>query len=217
MAAGHKPGDLGSTLLDDIYRAATERLVLIAPRGEGGFGFDVRSLQELMAAKHITNGATDEVLQRLRRLAASPHWRNTWIFAAGAIFAARQEHQLPLLVELVERIDEDAPQRLGRVVHVGPRLALALLDDGMARSWPVWRDRLVTQALRVLAEPEPADLEALTAGLVRFAASGSDQRKTVAAGIRAALSGTKQMRSTSESLQELIPLVEARLNLDPPA
>lgn len=215
QAAGHRLGDAGNSLLDDIYRAATERLVLIAPRGNKGFGFDVRSLQELMAAKYITNGAFDQVSQRLRRLVASPHWRNTWIFGAGAIFAARQEHQLPLLVELIEGVDDDASHRLGRIVPVGPRLALAVLDDGMARSWPAWRDRLLTHGLRVLGEPTPPDLPALARAIVRFADTGTAQRKAVAAGIRAGLGGTSTTRRTTEALQVAVPVVEAQLSVRP--
>lgn len=213
--AGHKPGDLGNSLVADIYRAATERLVLIAPRGSKGFGFDVRSLQELMAAKHLTNGAFDQVADRLRKVAASPHWRNTWIFAAGAIFAARQEHQLPLLVELVEGIDDHAAERLGRVVAVGPRLALALLDDGMARSWPTWRDRLLQHGLRVLEEPSPTDLPSLARAVVRYADTGTDQRRAVAAGIRGALSGNTTTRRTTEALEAELPYAEAQLRVRP--
>ena len=168
-----------------------------------------------MAAKHLTNGAFDQVADRLRAIAASPHWRNTWIFAAGAIFAARQEHQLPLLVELVEGIDDHAAQRLGKVVAVGPRLALALLDDGMARSWPTWRDRLLRHGLRVLDEPSPPDLPSLARVIVRFADTGQEQRRSVAAGIRAGLSGNATTRRTAEALEAEIPYAEAQLRVRP--
>jgi hypothetical protein len=82
-----KPGAAGDDLLERIFNAATQRLVLIAPRGHHGFGFDVRPLQELSAARYLTNGEFDDVASRLRSIAASPHWRNTWIFAAGRVFS----------------------------------------------------------------------------------------------------------------------------------
>ena len=47
--AEFQPDGHHSDVLDSIIRSATQRLVLIAPRNDG-FGFDVRSLQELMAA-----------------------------------------------------------------------------------------------------------------------------------------------------------------------
>jgi hypothetical protein len=94
--AGHR-SDAGDDLLERIFTAATHRLVLIAPRGRHGYGFDVRPLQELSAARHLTNGDFDEVAERLHSIVASPHWRNTWIFAAGRIFAQDQDHLLPRL------------------------------------------------------------------------------------------------------------------------
>jgi len=70
--------------------ADQHRLVLIAPRGDDGYGFDVRSLQELMAAMYVTTGPQDLVTARLRAVAPSPHWRNTWLFAAGGISPHRK-------------------------------------------------------------------------------------------------------------------------------
>ncbi|QVI20916.1 hypothetical protein KHQ06_33360 [Nocardia tengchongensis] len=50
---GFQPAHGDSDLLDRIVTAATHRLVLLTPisRGQEGLGFDVRSLQELMAAR----------------------------------------------------------------------------------------------------------------------------------------------------------------------
>lgn len=200
--AGHKPDVAGDNLLDRIFTAATQRLVLIAPRGQHGFGLDVRPLQELSAARHLTNGEFDDVTERLRSIAASPHWRNTWIFAAGRIFAQDQEHLLPRIVELVETVDVDTPRRLGRVVPIGPRLALDLLDDGMARSWPVYSNRLLGVGLTVLHEPQPPDLPAITRVLLRYADTGQTQRSAVAAGVRTLLSGASITRATTQRMQE---------------
>lgn len=204
--AGFKPSDADADLRTKIVTAATRRLVLIAPRGDEGYGFDVRSLQELMAAMHLTTGPLDLVSQRLRTAAASPHWRNTWIFAAGRLFSTPQEHQHHALVELVETIDESAEARLGSVVPVGPRLALDLIDDGMARSWPKWRDRLVACGLRVLQEPEltPADLLTVVRTLVRFASIGDDQHHAVAEGLRDALAGSPAAQATAERFQKTV-------------
>jgi hypothetical protein len=177
------------------------RLVLLAPRGHG-FGFDVRPLQELSAAHHLTNGEFREVAERLEPIAASPHWRNTWIFAAGRIFASGQDHLLPGIVGLVEKVDHSAPCRLGRVVPVGPRLALALLDDGMARAWPVYNDRLLALGLQVLHEPQPPDLLAITRVLLRYADGGDAQRQAVAAGLRGLLAGPSTTRTTVERMQK---------------
>jgi hypothetical protein len=203
--AGFKPSGKDGHLLDSIFVAATQRLVLIAPRGDDGYGFDVRSLQELMAAMQLTTGPLTEVIERLRRAAASPHWRNTWIFAAGRLFAIPQSHQHEAVVNLVESVDEGADDRLGKIAPIGPRLALEVIDDGMARSLPKWRERLIAHGLRVLSEPMAADLPAICRVLVRFADAGDDQRKAVAEGLRDALGGSAAARATAERVQTLVP------------
>lgn len=206
--SGFKPSGKDAPLLDKIFDAATKRLVLIAPaRGTDGYGFDVRSLQELMAAMHLTAGPLDAVLQRLRTSAASPYWRNTWLFAAGQLFSTPQTHQHDALVRLVEAIDENADERLGHAVPIGPRLALDIIDDGMARSYPRWRERLIAHGMKVLTEPNPPDLPSIAKVLVRFANAGDDQRAAVAEGLRGALAGTRTAQETAIGLQQLVPAI----------
>jgi hypothetical protein len=203
-----RPTGKDAALLDSIFAAATQPLVLIAPRGNDGYGFDVRSLQELMAAAmHLTSGPLNEVIRRLRRATASPHWRNTWIFAAGRLFAIPQSHQHEAMVSLVESADEGAADRLGDIAPIGPRLALEIIDDGMARSLPRWRARLISHGLRVLSEPIADDLPGLVRVVVRFADTGDEQRTAVAEGLCDALGGDDTARATAERVQAIIPAV----------
>ncbi|HEX4402301.1 MAG TPA: hypothetical protein VHZ98_13335 [Galbitalea sp.] len=209
--AGFKPSGKDAELLDNIVTAATQRLVLIAPRGNDGYGFDVRSLQELMAAMQLTSGPLDEVVARLRIAAPSPHWRNTWIFAVGRLFSTPQDHQHEAIVKLTESMDQDADRRLGGAVPIGPRLALEIIDDGMARALPKRRERLIAHGLRILEEPAPIDLAITTRILVRFADTGDDQRKAIAAGIRNGLGGSAKARETTGKMQQLIPAIAKEL------
>lgn len=213
-SAGHKPGEAGDTLLEQIFTAATQRLVLLAPRGDG-FGFDVRPLQELTAARHLTNGPFDDIAARLSVIAASPHWRNTWIFAAGRLFANDQDHQLDELLRLVEAIEDDASQRLGAVVPIGPRLALDLLDDGMARAWPLYTGRLLTAGVNVLHEPAPPDLAAIARVLLRFADISAANRAVVVDALRDLLAGPSTTRLTVQLLQDAIPVAQAQVHVRP--
>jgi hypothetical protein len=207
--AGFKPSGKDAPLLEKILQTATRRLVLIAPQSEpgshDGLGFDVRSLQELMAAMHLTTGPWEEVLHRLHVAAPSPHWRNTWLFAAGQSFAAPRRHQHQDLVELVESIDENAEERLGRIVPIGPRLALEIIDDGMVRSLPKWRNRLINHGLKVLREPIPSDLITIARYLVRFAGTGEEQQSMVAEGLRDALESGSVAADTALAFQEMTP------------
>lgn len=196
--AGYKPDTQHADVLRDVLDAATKRLVLLAPHGEEGYGFDVRSLQELMAAMHVTTGSPDIVLARLSRAAASPHWRNVWLFAAGRLFAQPQDHQHQTLVELVETLDDTAWTRLGPICRIGPALALDIIDDGMARSLPKWRDRLMSHGLTIFQAPTPPDPLGVARTLIRYADTGDDQRSLVVDALRDALSnaGTSDCAAT---------------------
>lgn len=208
-----KPSGKDSHLLEQILTAATRRLVLIAPRGDEGYGFDVRSLQEMTAALRLTTGPLDRVLERLRISAANPHWRNTWIFAAGRFFSTPQPYQHQAIVELIETLDQQAVDRLGPVVPVSPRLALEIIDDGMARSLPRWRNRIMAKGLETLLEPTAEDLPAIARILVRYADTGAEQSSQVAEGIRDALQDRAAGRATAQAFQGLVPSIALDLNV----
>ncbi|WP_213578573.1 hypothetical protein [Rhodococcus sp. USK13] len=202
--AGFHPSDTDSGLLDQIVTAATHRLVLLAPRGAEGMGFDVRSLQELMAARFLTTGPLDQATARLQRVAASPHWRNAWVFAAGGLFTEPQPHQHEAIVSLLERIDDDAASRLGRICPIGPSLALDLIDDGMARTQPRFHDRLLAVAFAVLKAPNLPDPLAVARVLVRAADFNDRARSLVADALRDSLGADPVTRQTAEQVQALI-------------
>ena len=210
-ADGFDPAGRHADLLTRVLTAATHRLVLLAPRGTEGYGFDVRSLQELMAAMHLTNATLETVERRLRVAAANPHWRNTWIFAAGRLFSIPQAHSRQAVVNLVASIDSDAAQRLGRILPVAPDIALEIIDDGMARAFPRWRGALMEQALRVLTEPTLRDLSSVARILIRYADISPEHASEVSEGIRQALGGDALSRKTAAGLQELIPPIAAEL------
>lgn len=201
--AGFRPSTADSGLLDQIVTAATHRLVLLAPREdhEEGFGFDVRSLQELMAARYIVTGTNERVAERLQTAAASPHWRNVWLFAAGSCFAEPQPHEHAALVELVKQVDKNASQRLGLVCPVGPALALELVDDGMARAHPRFYDELLVHGLGILSLPSPSDPLSIARALVRAADVADRNRTAIADALRNALAGSPVSQETAEEIR----------------
>lgn len=202
--AQYMPSTTDSGLIEDIINAATHRLVLLAPQPSGGYGFDVRSLQELMAAMELTTGTLDEVVPRLRRIAASPHWRNTLLFSCGRYFSEPQPPQHQAIMDLVLTVDADAPERLGRIVPIGPQLALEIIDDGMASGMPKWLNQLVGHALTEIGGPEPDDLNTFSRMLMRAAMINGAVRGLIADGLREALGGTRWVRGWAEQVQRTI-------------
>lgn len=181
---GFQPGATDRRLLKDLQDAATHRLVLLAPHGTDGYGFDVRSLQEYMAGLFLTSSTDATVASRLQVISASPHWRNTWLFAAGGLFVRPGAHLQELVVEVIETVDQDAAERLSTSYPAGPRLALDVLDDGMARARPRWLARLVDQALRPGAVSLGTTVRDLTYALVRIAAANDSSKNTVSSALR---------------------------------
>jgi hypothetical protein len=164
IEVGHQPGIEADRIADRIVQATTERLVLLVPAEDDGVSFEIRSLQELMAARALSNGTDEQLRARLALAAPSPHWRNTVVFLAGRLFAEGADHRRDLVVEVVESIDRSAAWP-GWLCAAGPELAAYLLDDGLAAATPKWQRRLIDVTLRALSGPVPQDMRAVAVGL----------------------------------------------------
>jgi len=197
---GWNAHDVDSRWRDEIEYAVTHRLVLLAPRGERGYGFDVRSLQELMAARYLVSGETHVVSKRLAVAAPSPHWRNTWVFAAGAIFAERQRHEHADLVQAISELDGKDPSRLSSAFPVAHDLAIDLIDDGMTRNRPVSHRALLNLAVGSFGHPSAHEAVDIARVLVREADHMPESRAVIAEALRDALSGDSLARVNARAI-----------------
>ena len=188
--------------------------MLLTPQQDGGLGFDVRSLQELMAAQALTTGTLEDAVPRLRRIAAAPHWRNTFLFAAGRFFAEPQPHQKQAITQLVRELDQDAPERLGRIFPVGPQLATEMIDDGMATE-PMYLHPLVEHALSALHHPEAVNEMTFTRTLMAAAESSPAVRRLIANGLRDALGSTSVPRRAAERVLGQIQVLSSQSEAPP--
>lgn len=201
-AAEYDPSGSDGPLLNQLIAAATQRLVLLVPR-YGGYGFDVRSLQELMAACALTTGELSQTIPRLRQVSASPHWRNTFLFAAGRYFDAPQPHEKEAVVQLVLSLDKSAPERLGETFPIGPFLAIEMVDDGMI-SEPRYLNPLVTHAMDILREPIEQGHIGYAQVLMTAASERESVRRIVEGALRDALSGPPTERGNARAVQHAI-------------
>lgn len=169
LLADEVPTAHAETLADRVVHAATERLVLLVPQRENDVGFEVRSLQEFMAARALTNAAEQVVLDRLQALAPSAHWRNTWLLAAGQI-AAQRQHLTDPLITLLRSMD--AQDDLAMQLAPGAELAADLLDDGFGAPSPRVERLLVKHAAEALSRPLDFTTYQMAPILQRVAAGG---------------------------------------------
>lgn len=211
---GYDPAGKDAHLLQRIVQAATHRLVLLVPRSEG-YGFDVRSLQEMMAARRLTTGDLDTVLARLRLLAPSPHWRNTWLFAAGRIFAEPQTHQHAKLVDMVEQVDDNAAGRFSTIGPIGPYLAWDMLDDGMAAARPRWLRRLLDLGMAAIDYPAPQLVGDFTPLLIRMSEFDDDLRVRARDALRASLIGDASSRANATALMQDVGVLTETMQTNP--
>lgn len=161
---GYEPAKAEETA-NKLVQAALHRLVLLVPR-EAGLGFEIRTLQELMAARAVTEGTDEQVLGRLHLMADSAHWRNTWLLAAGRLLVSSGRFE-PLLSFMLRGLGND-PESLGRRLSAGPALASALIQDNLADRRPSFERSLVQIAVSVVNYPPVGELRSIAAALVRL-------------------------------------------------
>ena len=154
---GHDDPGPTATLAGRLVSAITQRLGLLtpAPRQQDALGFDVRSLQEYMAAQAIVRDQAADIAGALRTIAWSAHWRNTWLLAAGNVFYAQGRQRHNLLTMLGELQSED---QFSLLLKPGSMLAADLLDDDVAAAQPKFRRLLVSMTLQLLDVPPEATI-----------------------------------------------------------
>lgn len=160
--------DTADDLATKLLGVALRRLVLLVPLPGGGVGFEVRSLQEFMAARALVSGPDLQIVTNLTVLIPSAHWRNTWLLAAGRLFAERPHLRADLLTAMRAA---DAADALSFAVAPGARLAVDLLEEGIADESPGIEEALVRHALELLRKTPDQRLvdlaEVLAAAMAR--------------------------------------------------
>lgn len=138
-------------IANELVDLATDRLVLLVESANDHWGFEVRSFQEFMASRFITEGSDELVLSRLKALGRSSHWRNTWLFAAARVFDARPRLRNGLVDVLREFDDESVADQ---IVKPGAQLSCDLVMDNFAAEAPGLRRRLLLHCVELLDAPQ---------------------------------------------------------------
>jgi len=141
-------------LTHDIVGIATDRLVFLRSGTEGHIAFDVRSLQEFMAAARLTTSPESSIRERLYEFAGRAHWLHVFKIACSKIFASANHEALrDSVIALLDSFDEGDRDSDDRIVKMGARLAVELIADGAALTVPAFRKKLLVRALRLISVP----------------------------------------------------------------
>jgi hypothetical protein len=200
LAREEFPAAEAQQLASRLVTAATDRLVLLVGRTAGTIGFEIRSLQEFMAARAIVHGPDTDVLRRLRGLAPSAHWRNVWLFAAGRIFT-HHEHLRDSLVTILA--DLDTADIVALLIKPGARLAADLLMGDVGYNSPRYRRLLAKHTSELLDFFPSEDLHRLDGALFPVANEDTVARRLVDTAVDRALAGPGRSVLTALALLTL--------------
>lgn len=145
--------DRRKQLIIEIAKAAENRLVFLVEPEPGKFGFEIRSLQEFMAAWALTSGRDAEIEARLYQVAKAPMFKNVTLFVASRLFSEGSPLRDVLADRICVSLDEDPADRMAKIAHSGAMLALDTLDEGAAMSQPKRSRALMARAVSLLALP----------------------------------------------------------------
>lgn len=134
--------------ISELVELSLNRLVLLSSREEGKISFDVRSLQEFMAASALTASSHQIIESRLLHLAGKSHWQHVFTIAASRCFSEDNLHYMRSVITNIPRQLDTFPEH--RVVGGGALLALELFSDGIAADQPKYRRLLAIHALELL-------------------------------------------------------------------
>lgn len=149
--AGFDPTE-SETLSDRVLKLSTERVVMLVSRRPSKYEFEVRSLQEYMAARALTEDDDEAVLRELQQLLPATHWRNSWLLAAGRLLKQR-ERLATALVKIVTEYDTAVAET--PVTRLGASLAGELYLDNLGMEFPAVRRALLECAMGQFADTAP--------------------------------------------------------------
>ena len=177
---------------NELVRIATDRLVLLGSKVGGRVSFDVRSLQEFMAAARIMSSPEQSIQDRLRDIAAKTHWRHVFRIAASKAFALTElSHFRKNIIHICDALDKGDLDSADQTAQSGARLALELLLDNVAARLPEIRRALVARAMEIVRSGP----EAVDPSLIHFL--DQDTLTTYNSSILAALSNSGSLSSAA--------------------
>lgn len=137
-------------LTNQIANAAENRLVFLVEPEPNFFGFEIRSLQEFMAAWALTTGGDSYIEARLRAISKSAIFRNVLLFAVSRLLSTNSplRDELLKIIEAAEVYEETIPAGLSA------QLALEILEEGAVQSQPRRARDVMRYASRLLDIPE---------------------------------------------------------------
>lgn len=140
-------------LANRLVEAARHRLVFLVEPQPDKLGFEIRSIQEYMAAWALAQKSETIVEERIRQIAKASSFRNVVIFLASKAFAELSDLRDAFTDHICPALNEDSDDVLARITLAGSRLALEILEDGAPLKQAKYVRKLVELAVKLLTHP----------------------------------------------------------------
>ncbi len=145
-------------LVARIVKVAENRLVFLVEPEPGFFGFEIRSLQEFMAAWSLVVDAPEaRVERRILQIAKAPLFRNVLLFITSKVFGGGSALREYIAKNVCASLDEDASDLLAQTTKAGAMLALEVLEEGAVLPSARFARDLMSRAVGLLDLP-PAEI-----------------------------------------------------------
>lgn len=177
-------------LTQKIVTLATTRLVFLRCRTAEHVAFDVRSLQEFMAAARIMASPEDRIRQRLKEIAGISHWSHVFKIACSKVYSSADLESLrEEVLAISDSLDAGDRAKEDEIVQSGALLAVQMLVDGVAGIVPASKRNLIARAMRLLRAGnvqvpfllgkaiDTSTLRAVEASLAQHLRDGGDQSR----------------------------------------
>jgi len=142
-----------------ILQATTDRIVLLVQARKDEYGFEIRSLQEFMAAGELTNATKGDAIvdARMMQIARASNFRNVFLFAASKAFTDMSRLRDVIVDQICPALNQAPDDEALRVLRVGSVLALEMLEEGSVLNQPKYARRLMEFACGLLERPPSHD------------------------------------------------------------
>ncbi|MFM9923255.1 AAA family ATPase [Variovorax sp. H27-G14] len=151
------PQERRKELVREISKAAEERLVFLVEPEPGKFGFEIRSLQEFMAAQALTAGRDASVENRIKQISRSAMFRNTTLFCASRFFSEASPLRDFFIDDVCASLDDPQFDSASAASKAGALLALETLEEGAVLTQPKRAKLLMERAAGLLEIPPSTD------------------------------------------------------------
>jgi hypothetical protein len=147
-------GDDKDQLIEKITGVTDHRLVFLTNRNGEEWSFEVRSLQEYMAAECLLSRSDSVVVEeRLRSISLKSYWRNVYLFAAGKAFNQVDTLDLRDKIFRICYVGANTESEISTYSRLSEELALDLLESGAIKTNPRYQKEFISFLAGILKSP----------------------------------------------------------------